>query len=61
MISSGSHCVATLICKGVRDRVREVWNIGGGETEGRTYQRLKSGVRKREREDVVSAIFRGNT
>lgn len=27
MISSGSHCVATLICREVRQRVRKVWNI----------------------------------
>lgn len=48
MISSGSHCVATLICRGMRDNVREIWNIG--EAEGNIYQRLKIGVKqKRER------------
>lgn len=54
MISSGSHCVATLICKGVRDRVREVGTASSGR---KVLADEKLGCGKGE-EAVVGATFR---
>lgn len=58
MISSGSHCVATLICKEVKDKVSLEYL---GESIGKGLSDKKLGWRKRKREDVGGAKFRGST